>query len=72
MLIQNEAEILTQQRRFNDQNQIHTIVAVSVTVQYANSKTKQKLKKNNQKIIFSKNYFLQWRMPLRRTAAKVI
>ena len=46
MLIQNDVEILTQQRRFNDQNQIHTIVvvvvvvAVSVTVQYANSKTK--------------------------------
>ena len=48
MLIQNDAEILTQQRRFNDQNQIHTIVvvvvvvsvAVSVTVQYVNSKTK--------------------------------
>ena len=48
MLIQNDAEILTQQRRFNDQNQIHTIVvvvvvsvAVSVTVQYANSKRRR-------------------------------
>ena len=50
MLIQNDAEILTQQRRFNDQNQIHTIVvavsvvvvAVAVTVQYANSKRRRK------------------------------
>ena len=47
MLIQNDAEILIQQRRFNDQNQIHTIVvvavsvAVSVTVQYANSKRRR-------------------------------
>ena len=47
MLIQNDAEILRQQRRFNDQNQIHTIavvvvaVAVSVTVQYANSKRRR-------------------------------
>ena len=44
MLIQNDAETLTQQGRFNDQNQIHTIavsVAVSVTVQYANSKRRR-------------------------------
>ena len=58
MLIQNDAEILTQQRRFNDQNQIHTIVvvAVSVTVQYANSKRRRNT--TNSKNSFKLEHFL--------------